>query len=500
MAQNVMISNQNEPNEPAIIIDPKHPNVLIAGTNLNNYYISTDTGRTWTENILTSSYGVWGDPTISVDTTGDFYFFHLSDPPPTGSKWIDRIICQKTTNRGASWSDGTYAGLNGTKAQDKQWCAVDRSNNNLYITWTQFDKYGSTQPTDSSIILFSKSSDAGNTWSVPKRINAIAGDCLDDDNTVEGAVPAVGPNGEIYVAWAGPAGLVFNKSTDTGNTWLAKEIVVDIIPGGWNFSVPGIFRANGLPVISCDVSNGPYRGTIYINWADQRNGSTDILMVKSTDGGKTWSPAKVVNNDQSNQHQFLTWMTIDQTNGYVYCVFYDRRNYTGLETDVYLAISMDGGNTFINRRISESPFVPNAGIFFGDYTNISVHNGIIRPIWTRLHNGKLSVWTNTTSLDKILSSEPEQRVISDLTAFENYPNPFCDYEFVSFKLHGKAIVNLAIYDMEGKQLATLINKEIRDYGKYVERIELGGLNLAPGSYFLRLEIDANVKVNRLIKM
>ena len=45
--------------------------------------------------------------------------------------------------------------------------------------------------------------------------------------------------------------------------------------------------------------------------------------------------------------------------------------------------------------ISESPFVPRKGIFFGDYTNVSVHNGMIRPIWTRLDSStaELSVWT-----------------------------------------------------------------------------------------------------------
>ena len=44
-------------------------------------------------------------------------------------------------------------------------------------------------------ILFSKSSDHGATWSEPVSINQYKGNCLDDDYTVEGAVPAVGPNG-----------------------------------------------------------------------------------------------------------------------------------------------------------------------------------------------------------------------------------------------------------------------------------------------------------------
>ncbi|MBK7008266.1 MAG: exo-alpha-sialidase [Saprospiraceae bacterium] len=164
-----------------------------------------------------------------MDTAGDFYFFRLSNPP-TGS-WIDRIVCQKSEDRGKTWSDGSFAGLNGTKVQDKQWCAVDRKNNHLYIAWTQFDQYDSANPADSSVILFSKSFDGGVSWSVPKRINKIAGDCLDKDNTVEGAVPAVGPDGEIFISWAGPNGLVFNKSYDKGDTWLENEIKIDPMPG-----------------------------------------------------------------------------------------------------------------------------------------------------------------------------------------------------------------------------------------------------------------------------
>jgi hypothetical protein len=74
-------------------------------------------------------------------------------------------------------------------------------------------------------------------------------------------------------------------------------------------------------------------------------------------------------------------------------VFYDRRNYNTNETDVYLAFSKNGGETFHNYKISDAPFIPNPKIFFGDYTNIAVQNGIIRPIWTRLHNGKITLHT-----------------------------------------------------------------------------------------------------------
>jgi hypothetical protein len=65
--QNVMISNQNSPNEPSIKMNPLNTDILVAGANLNNYYISNDGGLTWDTNTLTSSFGLWGEPVIDVD-------------------------------------------------------------------------------------------------------------------------------------------------------------------------------------------------------------------------------------------------------------------------------------------------------------------------------------------------------------------------------------------------------------------------------------------------
>ncbi len=497
-AQNILISSSNNPSEPSINIDPKHPNVLIAGANLNSCYISKDTGHTWSQQFMYSSYGVWGDPTISVDTNSNFYYFHLSNPS-TGN-WIDRIVCQKTSNNGISWSDGSYAGLNGKKMQDKQWCAVDRKNNNLYITWTQFDDYNKPDTSYKSNILFSKSTDAGLTWSSPKQINKVSGDCLDMDNTVEGATPAIGPNGEIYVSWAGPNGLVFNQSLDKGETWLKEEIVITSIPGGWDYHIPGIYRCNGLPVTACDLSNGPNRGTIYINWSDQRNGTTntDVWIVKSQDGGATWSAPRKVNDDNSNRHQFLTWMALDQTDGHLYFVFYDRRHYSSDSTDVYVAESIDGGNHFINHLISETPFLPDPNVFFGDYNNIIAHNGIVRPIWTRLNNGKLSQWTDIRSYDQGAITSVRTPV-TDMS-FENYPNPSDHMTYVSFKLHTESNVNLTILDIQGKEVAKIITNEKRTFGKYIEPINLDALHIPTGLYFLKLTINNEVRIIRQVKI
>lgn len=391
--QNIMIGNKNEPEEPSIIIDPANTDYIIVGANISNFYVSHNSGLTWKQIPQHSPYGVWGDPCVMIDSRRNYYYFHLSNPS-TGN-WIDRVVCQKSTDGGISWSKGTYIGLNGKKAQDKEWATVDRRNNNIYVSWTQFDAYGSENPEDSTIILFSSSTDEGENWSKPVRLSETGGNCIDDDNTVEGAVPAVGPNGEIYVSWAGPEGLVFDKSTDQGKSWLNKDIFVTDFPSGWNIAIPGIFRSNGLPVTACDTSNSPFRGTIYINWTDQQNGpdDTDVWLAKSTDKGETWSAPIRVNNDLPGKHQFFTWMSVDQSNGNLYFIFYDRRNYNDNQTDVFMAMSDDGGETFYNFKISETPFIPDSTVFFGDYNNVSVYNNVIRPAWTRYSDHGLSIWT-----------------------------------------------------------------------------------------------------------
>lgn len=497
--ENILITNTSNPEEPSIFINPTNPAMVMAGVNIHYIYLSLDSGKTWAGTNMTSTSGVWGDPCIVADTNGDFLFFHLANPAV--GNWIDRIVCQKYEINNSSWTIDSYMGLNGTKAQDKQWCAVDPRTNILYVSWTEFDDYGSTNPTDSSRILFSRSFDAGVTWSPAKRINKLSGDCIDSDNTVEGAVPAVGPNGEVYVCWAGPAGLVFDKSLDSGNTWLENDIVIGPIPDGWDYEIDGISRANGLPITLCDLSGGPYHGTIYVSWSDQRNGTgnTDVFITKSSDGGLTWSAPLRINDDTTQTQQFFTWMTIDQTTGWLYAVFYDRRNYTDTRTDVYMAVSKDGGQSFENHLISKSPFIPNSNIFFGDYTNISAYNGMVRPIWTRLNNDSLSVWTAIIHMDSVNSFIGYTPKSGTPIAIEAYPNPAKDRIAFSFKLKTTETIHIDVTDIQGKTVAVLINQERRDAGMYIEHFDINSFQLKPGTYFFNLQAEGkNIRTKKFI--
>jgi len=487
------------PNEPSIAVNPKNTNQMIVTTNgpVENYYYSNDAGITWNRGGEYSfDVGLWGDPCVVADTSGNFYFFHLERLYVSGQLQMpDRIFCRRMTcdQMGSGWSGVSYTGLNPPKMQDKEWAAYDPVSKNLYVVWSEFDVYGSVDPDHFSNILFSRSADGGVTWSDPKRINEVSGDCLDGSNSVMGAMPAVGPNGEIYVTWPGPEGIILDKSTDQGESWYAQDILVADNPAGDHYSIPGISRGGSCPAIACDLSYGPNRGTVYINWSDQINGpdDTDIWLSKSTDGGQTWSLPKRVNDDPAGKHQMFHWITVDQTNGFLYVVFYDRRHYDDNRTDVYLAVSRDGGETFSNYKISQSSFTPDGWVFMGDYSNVVAMGEIIRPVWARMDTGHVSVWTAIID-PEIITDVPEVnagRVPDEFEIRSVYPNPFNVSTKIYYRIPKNGHVLLKAYNILGKEVEMLFHGHQRG-GEH--RFVWNAKKHPSGIYFICLNFETMV--------
>lgn len=383
--------------EPSIFIDPSDPSRMVAGSVLNEVHHSSDSGKTWNSALLESSYGVWGDPCILADGAGSFYYFHLSDP--TGENWrgeqfLDRIVCQRSDDGGKSWNNGSFVGLNPPKQQDKEWAAASPLGDRIYVSWTEFDKYGSKDTSDRSRILFAYSEDRGETWSASRLLSHYKGNCLDGDGTTEGAVPAAGPHGEVYVAWSLNDRIWFNRSMNQGENWWPVEKPLAEQPGGWAQSVTDFSRINGMPVTACDVSTGPFRGMVYVLWSDERNGNLDIWISKSPDDGDSWSAPIKVNDDSTDADQFLPWLSVDPITGYLYAVYYDRSHDPGGSSNhVNLAWSKDAGETWVNERLTEKAFSVNERIFMGDYNNISAYDGLVRPIWVEVQEGRKELWT-----------------------------------------------------------------------------------------------------------
>ncbi len=100
-----------------------------------------------------------------------------------------------------------------------------------------------------------------------------------------------------------------------------------------------------------------------------------------------------------------------------------------------------------------------------------------------------------------LNSPGEVAIGTPLTAdlFQNYPNPSNPSTKVDFQIPFAGRVSLRIYDITGKEVATIVNAQM-DAGYYTA--EFNGANLASGVYFYRLiaESNAGSSFNKTMKM
>jgi len=291
--------------------------------------------------------------------------------PP--SRWLEGIVVQHSDDGGRTWSPGVLVGKNGRKHQDKPWAAVDPRTGRIALVWTEFDKYGSKNPAHKSRLLVSFSDDRGLTWTDPLRINDRDGDCADDDFTVEGGVPLFDDEGNIYVVWAFDRRIWFDYSLDGGRTWHTDRPIADQ-EAGWNFDIPGLYRANGLPVFL-----GDDRGRFYVIFGDKSEAAMIKILV-SDDRGRSWEgPFRL---PHQGRDQFFPAAAWDAESERLFVLHYDRSRTEGNWTETKLSIWNPRTKRWKGRYLDPAPFLPHPSVFFGDYIGIDAFGGRIAGIWT----------------------------------------------------------------------------------------------------------------------
>jgi hypothetical protein len=84
---------------------------------------------------------------------------------------------------------------------------------------------------------------------------------------------------------------------------------------------------------------------------------------------------------------------------------------------------------------------------------------------------------------------------SSFSLFQNYPNPFNPSTVISWQLPVGNHVLLKVYDVLGREVATLINEE-KPIGNY--EVELDGTNLPSGIYFYRLQAGSFIVTKKML--
>lgn len=356
-------------NELAIVANPEDPDHLLAGSNDYQLYfrgntaivripvgsfVSFDGGVTWHDSQVplgNSSLGT-GDPAPAFNVKFDtVHMASLGFVCGQFSPFCTRGNIQVATSHdgGLTWerpvtvANGIGADVAAQQVfNDKEWLIADNNPaspyfGRLYLVWVAFriEKGGY----DESPVMFSYSDDAGQNWSAPMEISGrneqfctfqddandvLAGEDAFECDQDQFAYPAVGPGGVLYVHF---------HNEQNQQAWEAPEMY-----------------------------------------------ESQIMVVKSTDGGATWSdpvhvvqmedsytappvgaagdyPLNVQNRTTLTGHQMRVNsagnIAVDPNSGVIYIVFADNADGTNssanpvTDTNIFLAYSMDGGASWV---------------------------------------------------------------------------------------------------------------------------------------------------------
>ena len=400
----------------AATYDPTNHANIFASSNVTTGtavagYTSTDSGSSWSMRPVPlpdsgpARFGFYPGAAFNADGTlyASFMSYNVS-----GTSLTSQIVVSKSLDKGRTWAPPKVVEPSATNAE-KPLIAVDTTaspyRNRIYIGYD-------TNPTSTSEPLVVSHSDDGVTWSRTP---------VADTGGDFGAAPAVGPNGDAYVAWddwcasngtscTSPGHILLAKSSDGGMSWssngLAPSLVATTSIGfeanvqNWTAgcNTPPL-NPTPAPSIDVDRSGGVHNGSVHVAWGDQpQGGRMHIYYARSVDGGAHFSAPMLIDSGNVND-AWQPAVSVDQSNGAVIIAWYDRRDDPGNKLyRPYYTQSTDGGATFLTSQVPVSTIASDPTLSClgtGDYMQILAVDGIAYPFWSDTRNGRNQIFTAT---------------------------------------------------------------------------------------------------------
>ncbi|MET0418648.1 MAG: sialidase family protein [Actinoplanes sp.] len=356
-----------------------------------------------------------GDPVIGCTGPQNFYYASLAmDTGPGAAFATSDVTVSASTDGGTTFAPAVAASAKDANLHflDKPWLAVEpgrtfaSSDDVLHVAYLDIDLTGVAGaggpcPDQAHFALeYVRSTDGGRNWSAP----TVLDEACELDASLQAAQVEAGPGDAVYVAWERFAAdgaareTRIRRSADLGTTFVPAATVAPVTGIGDGNVLQGQFRTGlDLQGLAVDQSRGPRAGTVYVTYHDGSarqkpdpagfcNASAtycfgDVYLVRSTNGGATWSAPVRINNDDITLgiDQWFPAVDVDST-GAVWVSYYDRRrDVRNFLIDTFVARSADGGSTWANMRATEAQFPPITGwqdvvvnpAYMGDYIAVT---------------------------------------------------------------------------------------------------------------------------------
>jgi hypothetical protein len=209
--------------------------------------------------------------------------------------------------------------------------------------------------------------------------------------------------------------------------------------------------------------------------------------------------------DGSGNKWIGSYNVLAKFDGTTWTVFYTTLN-SSLPSNSVTSIAIDGsGNKWIGTDGGLAKFDGTTWTVYNT-SNSGLPDDNVWPIaidgsgnkWIGTYGGGLAVYKEggVVSVKEI----PDKNIPEAFVLFQNYPNPFnptttISYNLVKVQNLDKVMVSLRVYDMLGREVATLVNGQ-KPAGTYT--LQWNAANLPSGVYFYRLQTGTFTETKKLV--
>ena len=410
------------------------------------YKRSTDGGISWGADTRLTNNSDWStSPSVSVSGSVVHVVFY---------DWRDgnaEIYYKRSTDGGISWEADTRL----TNASDySEYPSVSVSGSVVHVVWAD-NRDGNLE------IYYKHSTDGGSSWETDTRLTSNSAVSKYSSVSVFGSV--------VHVVWNDyrdvNAEIYYKRSTDGGVSWGEDT------------------RLTNASDVSANPSVAVSGSIVHVVWNDNRDGNSEIYYKRSTDSGENWgADTRLTNNDNMSRYS-----SISVSGSVVHVVWVDNRDGND---EIYYKRSTDGGSNWgTDTQLTSNS--GNSGI-----SSVSVSGSVVHVVWCDNRDGNGEIYYkrdptgNITGIENIGSEIPDEYLL-----FQNYPNPFNPSTKIYYSIPQSGLVSLKIYDVLGKEAATLVNEE-KSAGSY--EVNFDASRLSSGVYFYKLKAGSYTETKKMV--
>jgi hypothetical protein len=369
--------------------------------------VSNDRGRTFQDLGKlppgSADVAILGEPSVAFDQRSRKFLFAAAGVALIGDTITRPILVSSYDPVAGTFGSpvNTYPDISPNAVTHGPEIVMDPENGWFYMSFIRSDpQTGMSRP------MIMRSRDGGLTW---ESVRSIAGDGTNDFLDI-----AVDRRGYVNAVWSDYGGqsadtfdILFTRSTDGGRTFGAPVVVAGNLPKSGTpdlcgtesrRTILGQARAADGPSIAVDPSD-PSGNTFYVAVARHGAGDdeSDVGVMRTTDGGKTWSRLAPVR--PTDGPQFYPSIEVSP-DGRIGVGFYDRATPGGSSVNAMLSVSHGFGPLLDNSLLSTytlntSP-APLPQMNPGFDTNYTDCFGVESFGFAPTRRGFIVPWTDTT--------------------------------------------------------------------------------------------------------